>query len=176
MCLGIVPISLFPSRFFSCSLGQAGEELAIMMAPSPALRLMGREVWPRFRHLSLLLGFNMAGVSCSWRGEATGEGDTGGRQKKQTNTKRNTTCLWTKELDVLGMKRLFSVLGSVDLTSSILLGIYCIHTCAGCNCSQWNLCMQGIVKQNGKKKKEKEVLDWFFSTPRYEKVTLINAA
>lgn len=24
MCLGIVPISLFPSRFFSCSLGQAG--------------------------------------------------------------------------------------------------------------------------------------------------------
>ncbi|KAI9520902.1 hypothetical protein NQZ68_013308 [Dissostichus eleginoides] len=31
------------------------------MAPSPAPPLMGRAVWPRFRHLSRLLGFNMAG-------------------------------------------------------------------------------------------------------------------
>lgn len=92
MCLGIVPISLFPSRFFSCSLGQAGEELAIMMAPSPAPRLMGREVWPRFRHLSLFVGFNMAGVSCSWRGEAAGEGTQVGGKNKQTRREIQHGC------------------------------------------------------------------------------------
>ena len=43
MCLGIVPISLFPSRFFSCSLGRAGGgELAIMMAPSPCTSADGQ--------------------------------------------------------------------------------------------------------------------------------------
>lgn len=41
--------------------GPGAQELAIMMAPGPPLPLMGREVWPRFRHLSRLLGFNMAG-------------------------------------------------------------------------------------------------------------------
>lgn len=36
MCLGLVPISLFPSRFFSCSAGRLGVvELAFMTAPGP---------------------------------------------------------------------------------------------------------------------------------------------
>lgn len=99
MCLGIVPISLFPSRFFSSSLGQAGAELAIMMVPSPAPRLMGRKVWPLFRHLSQLLGFNMAGVSCSWRGEAcwgewerAAQGTQVGGKDKQTQREIQHAC------------------------------------------------------------------------------------
>lgn len=47
----------FPVSLLFLLPGPGGEELAIMMA----LQLMGREVWPRFRHLSRLLGFNMAG-------------------------------------------------------------------------------------------------------------------
>lgn len=55
MCLGIVPISLFPSRFFSCSLVPGGGgwvvggwmggsgELAFMMAPSPGASTDGQE-------------------------------------------------------------------------------------------------------------------------------------
>lgn len=51
----------FPVSLLFLLPGPGGEELAIMMASSPAPQLMGREVWPRFRHLSRLLGFNMAG-------------------------------------------------------------------------------------------------------------------
>lgn len=47
--------------------------------------------------------------------------------------------------------------GSVDLTSSILLGVYCTGGCTGYNYSQWNFSMQGIVRHN--EKKEEEVLD-----------------
>lgn len=126
----------FPVSLLFLLPGPGGEELAIMMAPSPASRLMGREVWPRFRHLSLLLGFNMAGCLAAhktrWRGRGI---QVGG--KKQTNTKRNTTCLWTKELRRMGgMERLLSVLGSVDLTSSILLAMCYIDVFIGCNYSQ----------------------------------------
>lgn len=51
----------FPVSLLFLLPGPDGEELAIMMAPSLLLQLMGREVWTRFRHLSRLLGFNMAG-------------------------------------------------------------------------------------------------------------------
>lgn len=66
-----------------------------MMAPSPAPRLMGREVWPRFRHLSLLLGFNMAGClagdKARRRGREGGEGrggKTGGGGGTQVGGKK----------------------------------------------------------------------------------------
>lgn len=52
MCLGVVPVSLFPSRFSSCSAGQAGRNQPPMMAPSLVPQPTGREVGS--------LGVNMA--------------------------------------------------------------------------------------------------------------------
>lgn len=105
---------------------------------------MGREVWPRFRHLSLRLGFNMAGVSCSRRGEARRrrggrDGRVGGTQvgvikkTKKTNKRRGREIQHAceqKNLDVSGCEeRLPRVPGSVDLTGRRFARyMYCINT------------------------------------------------
>lgn len=59
--------------------------------------------------------------------------------------------LVNKRIRCMAMERLLSVLGSVDLTSSILLGIYYIDVCTRCPYSQWNFSMQRIVRQNEKR-------------------------
>lgn len=130
----------FPVSLLFLLPGPGGEELAIMMAPSPAPRLMGREVWPRFRHLSRLLGFNMAGCLAAdkarrcWGGggwrrrgwSCVGGGHTCGRQK-QTNTKRNTTCLWTKELDVWTWRDCFLCWGQLIWQAAFCLVYRCMY-------------------------------------------------
>lgn len=63
-----------------------------MMAPSPAPRLMGREVWPRFRHLSLLLGFNMAACLAADKERRRGEGTQVGGKNKQTQRETQHAC------------------------------------------------------------------------------------
>lgn len=129
----------FPVSLLFLLPGPGGEELAIMMAPSPAPRLMGREVWPRFRHLSRLLGFNMAGcLAADKEGEAMlGRGVGWWRRRgwscvgrgahmweaKTNKHKEKHNMLVNKRIRCMDMERLLSVLGSVDLTSSILLGI-----------------------------------------------------
>lgn len=77
----------FPVSLLFLLPGPGAEELAIMMAPSPARRLMGREVWPRFRHLSRLLGFNTAGCLAADKWRRRGKGPWTGREAKANKHK-----------------------------------------------------------------------------------------
>lgn len=74
MCLGIVPISLFPSRFFPGSPvpggGGRGDERGRRISlydgsQSRRLHRWAGKSGPRFRHLSPRAGFNTAEMSCS---------------------------------------------------------------------------------------------------------------
>lgn len=130
----------FPVSLLFLLPGPSGEELAIMMAPSPAPRLMGREVWPRFRHLSLLLGFNMAGCLAADKARRRGRGH---RWEAKTNKhKEKYNMLVNKRIRRMGMERLLSVLRSVDLTSSVLLGMYYIDVQAATIASGTLVCRE----------------------------------
>lgn len=169
----------FPVSLLFLLPGPRGEELATMMTPSPPPRLMGREVWPRFRHLSRLLEFNMAGYLAADKLSRGVGCRLGGRGGGQTNTKRNTTCLWTKELDGWAWRDCFLCWGQLIWEAAFLLGIHYIAVCTCCHYSLGNFNMQGFVRHNGgKRERRRRRRCWidFSSTPWYEKVTLIDAA
>lgn len=77
-----------------------------MMAPGPAPPTDGQRSLARFRHLSRLLGFNMAGCLAADR-RGRGGGDTGGRQKQTQQTQREKyNMLVNKRIRCMGMERL----------------------------------------------------------------------
>lgn len=91
----------------------------------PHSSLMGREVWLVFRHLSLLLGFNTASVS----GRTDGQLRRGGGQNKHIVKYNMLVDKGIRCTEAWG--DCFCVLGSVDLTNSIFLGIFYIDVRTG---------------------------------------------
>lgn len=110
----------FPVSLLFLLPGPGGEELAIMMAPSPAPRLMGREVWPPV--FVTCLGFwdlTWLGVwQQTRRAEEGREGRDGGvwegRGAKTNKHKEKYNMLVNKRIRRTGMERLLSVPGSVN--------------------------------------------------------------
>lgn len=88
----------FPVSLLFLRLGPGGGGISHYDGSQP--RSSAGEVWLRFRHLSLLLGLNMAGCLAADKARLQGAFVWWGQ--KQTYTEMYTTCLWTKESDISG--------------------------------------------------------------------------
>lgn len=141
----------FPVSLLFLLPGPGRDELAIMMAPGPALRLMGREVWPRFRHLSLLLGFNMAGCLAADKARRRGRGH---RWEAKTNKhKEKYNMLVNKRIRRIGHGEIAFCAGVSWFDKQHFAG-YILYRCMyRLKLQQWNFSMQGIVRQNGKNRR-----------------------
>lgn len=160
----------FPVSLLFLRLGPGGGGGGISHYDGSQPRSSAREVWHRFRHLSPLLGLNIAG--CLAADEARLQGAFVWWEQKQTYTYQDAhNMLVNKRIRHMG--DCFQSLGHLNWQTAFYM--FYSGICRGCPHRQWNFRKQKIRMES---KRRRCRIDFFslFSTCLYEKVTLINAA